>query len=60
MMYLVQRGDADAFTIADDIDPDYAAGLKTAVKAGVEVLCYACEVTPQEVKVTHRIDRLDI
>ncbi|MEQ8666690.1 MAG: DNA/RNA nuclease SfsA [Rhodospirillales bacterium] len=60
MMYLVQRGDADAFTIADDIDPDYAAGLKTAVKAGVEVLCYACDVTPESVRVTHRIDRIEI
>lgn len=60
MMYLVQRGDADSFAIADDIDPGYAAGLKAAIKAGVEVLCYACDVTPEGVKVTRRIDRLDI
>jgi len=60
MMYLVQRSDADAFTIADDIDPTYAEGLKVAVKAGVEVLCYACDVTSDGVTVTRRIEQIDI
>lgn len=60
MMYLVQRDDADAFTIADDIDPTYAEGLKTAVKEGVEVLCYACTVTPESVTVVRRIEQIDI
>ncbi len=60
MMYLAQRNDADAFTIADDIDPAYAAGLKVAMEAGVEVLCYACSVTPEEVRVVRAIDNIDI
>lgn len=60
MMYLVQRGDADAFTIADDIDPEYAKGLKVAMKAGVEVLCYACDVSPERVTVTRRIEQIDV
>ena len=45
MFYLVQRQDGPAFTIAGDIDPDYAAALKVAMKAGVEVLCYACRLS---------------
>ena len=51
MFYLVQREDADAFTVAGDIDPAYAEGLAAAMKAGVEVLCYACTVTPEDVSV---------
>lgn len=52
MMYLVQRGDGEVFTIADDIDPKYAEGLGHAVSAGVEVLCYRCGISEDEIKVT--------
>lgn len=45
MLYLTQRADSPAFTIAGDIDPDYEKGLAKAMQAGVEVLCYACRVT---------------
>ena len=51
MLYLVQRGDCDTFSIADDIDPTYAKGLKDAVRAGVEVLCYGCDVTTDGISV---------
>jgi sugar fermentation stimulation protein A len=44
MVYLVQRGDCDRFSIAGDIDPTYAAALTRARAAGVEALCYGCEV----------------
>lgn len=52
MFYLVQRGDAPLFTVAGDIDPEYAEGLKKARKSGVEVLCYKCQVTPKQIRVT--------
>lgn len=55
MFYLVQREDADRFAVADDIDPTYAKGLETAMKAGVEVVCYGCRLTPQSIEVTHPI-----
>lgn len=55
MMYLVQRDDADCFTIAEDIDPEYAEALKKARKAGVEVLCYDCAVTPKSVNVRNAL-----
>ena len=51
MLYLVQRGDCDTFSIADDIDPAYAKGLQEAIKAGVEVLCYGCDVTTDGISV---------
>jgi sugar fermentation stimulation protein A len=55
MVYLVNRGDCDCFRPAAHIDPAYAAGLREAVAAGVEVLAYAARVTPQGIDVDHRI-----
>ena len=55
MFYLVQREDADSFVVADDIDPTYAKGLEAAMKAGVEVVCYACCLTPKSIDVTHPV-----
>jgi sugar fermentation stimulation protein A len=51
MLFLVQRADSRRFTIAADIDPAYADGLKQAMAAGVEVLCYGCRVSPHEIRV---------
>ncbi|NQU60160.1 MAG: DNA/RNA nuclease SfsA [Rhodospirillales bacterium] len=51
MVYLVQRADAPAFTIAADIDPTYADALKKAMKSGVEVLCYGCALTKHGINV---------
>ena len=44
-----------------DLDPTYAAGLDAAAAAGVEVLVYACDITPEAVTIARRIewDRLD-
>jgi len=61
MFYLVQRDDADAFTVAADIDPTYAEGLQTAIKRGVEVVAYGCSVSPEEIEITGPVDiRLDV
>jgi len=38
MVYFVQRGDADAFALAEDIDPTYAAAFRAAAASGVEAL----------------------
>lgn len=49
MVYLVQREDCDYFTVAGDIDPKYAEGLSEAIKGGVEVLCYQCTLSEEEI-----------
>jgi sugar fermentation stimulation protein A len=49
MLYVMQRGDADVFAIAADIDPAYGAALHAAMDAGVEALCYRCRVDPNEI-----------
>lgn len=49
MFYLVQRGDCRRLAIAADIDPRYAEAFSRAVASGVEILCYGCRVTPDEI-----------
>ncbi len=49
MFYLVQRTDADFVTLAEDIDPTYAAAFDVAIQAGVEVLAYDCQISPDEI-----------
>ena len=49
MLYLVQRTDCAAFTLAGDIDPAYAQAYETARQAGVETLCVDCRISPDAV-----------
>ncbi len=55
MLFLVQRGDTENFSVAGDIDPAYAAGLRAALDAGVEVLVYGCKLTPEAITVDRAI-----
>lgn len=49
MLYIVQRGDAQAFAPAADIDPDYARLFHQARAAGVLMRVVQASVTPQAV-----------
>lgn len=49
MLYLVQRADCRALTLAGDIDPDYAAAFLEARASGVEALSYDCRLSRQEI-----------
>ncbi|MCP4327091.1 MAG: DNA/RNA nuclease SfsA [Alphaproteobacteria bacterium] len=51
MFYVVQRGDCDRLRIAADIDPTYAQALDEARRRGVEVLCYACDMSTTAITV---------
>lgn len=46
MFFLSPRPDGERFRPAADIDPAYAAALKDARAAGVELICYTCAVSP--------------
>ena len=55
MLYLVQRGDAEEFALARDIDPAYGAAFDAARAAGVEALAYRCALTPESIQVEREI-----
>jgi len=55
VLFLVQRGEATAFTPADAIDPEYGRLLRAAVAGGVEVLAYRTLVTPAEVRINREL-----
>lgn len=51
IFFLVQRGEAEAFTPADAIDPDYGRLLRQAAACGVEIMAYRSLVAPAENRV---------
>lgn len=55
LLYLVQRTDCDRVTVADDIDPTYAAALVEAQQMGVSVLAIDCAISPEQVLLRHTL-----
>ena len=55
MLYVVQRTDCDRFDAASDLDPAYAQGLLVATQAGVEVLCYDCDISFDRIGLRRRL-----
>lgn len=51
MLYVVQRTDVEKFTIASEIDPEYANTLRKAVENGVEVIVVQTEVLPDSIEI---------
>ncbi|BAP80840.1 DNA-binding transcriptional regulator [Pseudomonas sp. MT-1] len=49
-LYCVNLAGIEAVRPAGEIDPHYAAALRDAVEAGVEVLAYGVELSPQEIR----------
>jgi sugar fermentation stimulation protein A len=54
-LFVIQRTDCDRFAACADLDPAYAAGLDRAAAAGVEVLCYACDIAVSEIRLVRRV-----
>ena len=55
MFYLVQRGDCNSFRLAADLDPAYTKTFFEARDAGVEAVCYACDISPTSIKIVRQI-----
>ncbi len=56
IFFLIQRDDCKSFTIAKDIDPNYATTLSHAVKDKLNILCYDCKFSSKGIKVNNKIN----
>ena len=57
--FVIQRHDAIAFATSDLSDPVFAAALRSAVTAGVEVYAYNCEITETNVRLDRSLPVVD-
>ena len=55
IFYLVQREDCNSFSIAKDIDSNYANALTKAVKNNLNLLCYDCKFSSKGIKLNKKI-----
>jgi sugar fermentation stimulation protein A len=55
IFFVVQRAAAEAFTPADDIDPEYGRLLREAADAGIEIMAWKTRTTPEEVCVDYSL-----
>ncbi len=54
-LYCVNLSGIESVRPAEEIDPAYAAALREAFSAGVEVMAYGVELTPEEVRIDRRL-----
>jgi len=55
ILFVIQRNDCKSFSIAKDIDPDYANALGKAVKNKLNILCYDCKFSSKGIKLDKKI-----
>jgi sugar fermentation stimulation protein A len=55
MFFCIQRSDGSVFKPAAHIDPAYAETLKEAQQAGVELLAYRADVSPEQIVLSEKI-----
>lgn len=60
MVFLIQRGDVDAFRLARHIDPAYAEAFDRAAAAGVAMAALRCRVTRKGIAPAGTIPILDL
>jgi sugar fermentation stimulation protein A len=55
ILFLVQRDDCNLFSIAKDIDKNYANTLNKAIKNKLNVICYDCKFSSKGIKLNNKI-----
>ncbi len=58
MLYVIQ-GPAEAFALAADIDPAYAAAFRAARAAGVEAYAWRCDLTLEGIEIAAEVPVLE-
>ena len=56
LLYLIQREDCKSFKIAKDIDQEYKIIYDKALKNGVNILCYDCKLSSEEIIINNQIN----
>ena len=59
MLFVIQIGSAERFTVARDIDPRYAEALDRARRSGVETLAWRCQVSTEAISVMRPVPIVD-
>jgi sugar fermentation stimulation protein A len=54
-LFVIQRTDCNEFAACAELDPVYARALDDAARAGVEVLCYACDISEREIRLARAL-----
>lgn len=60
MVYCIQGGKPDAFTLTPDLDRAYFNSFLTARHAGVEAIALTCHVSPDRIEITGTVPLLDL
>ena len=55
VLFVIQMGGVTAFPPNDATDPDFAAALREAAAAGVEILAMDCAVTPDSLEIRNPV-----
>ncbi|WNC68236.1 DNA/RNA nuclease SfsA [Thalassotalea nanhaiensis] len=56
LFFCVQHSGIKEVKVADFIDEKYGTLLKEAIKAGVEVLCYGCEINENSIEIDNKLN----
>ena len=54
LIYVVQRNDAECFSVAADLDPDYSKAFTKAIEAGLKITPLVCNLNQKGVELTNR------
>ncbi len=55
LVFLIQRDDVKKMSIASDIDPNYSKEMESALKEGVEILAYSCQLSTNKIEVKRSV-----
>jgi sugar fermentation stimulation protein A len=55
LLFCVQHTGIDRVAPADQVDPVYGRTLREAAAAGVEIIAYGAEVSPEAIRLTGRL-----
>jgi sugar fermentation stimulation protein A len=58
VLYVVQRGDAKFFKVANDLDKVYGQAALQSYKGGVEMLAYSCDMGKQGINLKAQLEYL--